>query len=1121
MKARTSFVTKIVTAFSATVLVVVLLLAGNWKVTNDATQAADWVAHTHEVLNGLSKIKADTLQIELATQSFRISGDQAHWAERNTTVQAREQTLARIKNLTRDQFSQQQYWQQLRAVLNQRLAISQQVQHIRETQGADAANAFIAKSPIRETRVRTYRILREMEAKERQLLAERQQQLLRNRQIMQGTELLVAFFLTALLIASYILIRRQLREKEASQAALRQSEESLSITLHSIGDAVLATDTAGCVTTMNPVAERLTGWTIAEAKGQPIDDVFFIINEFTQALQIAPVAQVLATGQTQELANHTVLIARDGSHCPIADSAAPIRDREGQICGVVLVFRDVTVEKQMQSLIREQNALLEQRVEEKTRQLHESEGHLHDVMNSVPALIAFVDPTQHYVYVNRQYHERFAPYADDMTGMSVQQALGDEMYAIAAPMIERALQGEPQNYDLQVAPGIWLAITYTPKKDAQGRVLGYYATGVNINARKLAENNIQALNTQLEQHIHELEHVSRALRTLSAGNHAMLRASKESDLLKTMCKVIVEIGGYRMAIVWYRTDDAELRAMADCGDLAAWVVPKDPPTYWLADAQAGVVASAIHTGQVSVARQLAHAETSAISLSTLACPLFVDGAVIGALAIYDLGEQVFDADEIKLLSESAADLAFGVNTLRARAAQQRTQSAMYHLTHYDALTGLPNETHFTELLTAAIGRSLQFNQSFAVLQTNIERLSEINDALGFSYGDQLLQEFGMRICNALPRGAMVARLRGDEFAVLLPDCDEAAALSTVQDIAEMTSYPFVVADIPIEMAAKIGITLCPEHGDTPHDLYRHMDIAVHLAKKKGIGHIVFDPEKNQGQSHRSLVMASELRRAIENGDLRLYLQPKVDMASGRVCGAEGLIRWQHATHGLIPPNDFISLAENTGLIKPITEWVIETALRLNHDWAGKACALALAVNLSARNFREDNLLERIGLLQEKWPVATGLLELEITESTVMDNAEFALGVLHRLREQGIPLCIDDFGTGYSSLSYLQKLPVDYIKIDQSFVRDMLQNRDAELIVRSTIELVHALGRKTIAEGVETQESWDMLARLGCDIVQGYFIAKPMPAEELPRWIAHYQATHGMAESHQHETDIRR
>jgi len=280
-----------------------------------------------------------------------------------------------------------------------------------------------------------------------------------------------------------------------------------------------------------------------------------------------------------------------------------------------------------------------------------------------------------------------------------------------------------------------------------------------------------------------------------------------------------------------------------------------------------------------------------------------------------------------------------------------------------------------------------------------------------------------------------------------------------------------------------------------------------------VGHVIFDLALGASQPQQ-LNLAGQLRRAIEGGDLLLYLQPKVDIRTGALCGAEGLVRWRHAQRGLIPPMEFIGLAEQTGLITPLTDWVIQAALRLNHDWAAQGRALPIAINLSARNLRDENLLPRLRHLRSTWNGAPHLLEMEITETAVMEDAEYALGVLQSLRAEGIALYIDDFGTGYSALNYLQKLPVDYIKIDQSFVRDMCNNKDSAAIVRSTIDLVHDLGRKTVAEGVETQAHWDQLASLGCDYAQGYFIARPMPPEEFQAWRLAYENGRQAESAHQ-------
>lgn len=1114
MKLHTSFETRVLVAFGIAVMVVIGLTMTTWKVARDAAGAADRVTHTHDVLDSLARIKADTLQIEFSTQSFRISGDAARLVERDASILTRDTALRNVKQLTTDNTHQQERISRLSEVINERIAISKHVELLRKTQGLEAASVYVAGAPLRETRERTYLLLGAMEDEERQLLQARGAEQLRARQNMVTAGALVATLLLLLLAATYTLIRRQFRETEASRQALANNEESLSTTLYSIGDGVLATDTLGHITRMNPVAEALTGWPIAQALGHPVDEVFCIVHEQTRAPAVVPVMTVLSTGRIQGLANHTMLIARDGHEHPIADSAAPIRDTTGQMTGVVLVFRDVSAERDAHRMIREQNELLEQRVQERTLQLQESESHLRSVISSVPALIAFVDAHQRYVYVNQQYQERFSPERSDISGCTVSDILGPERYAIASPLIAKVLQGDPQSYDWQPFPGVWQVISYLPKRDDQHRVTGYYVLGSDITERKHAEEKITALNSELEAHVRELEHVSRGLRTLSAGNHAMLRATDEQGLLASMCDAIVAAGGYTMAVVWYRMDDesSSLWAMAESGYPDGLNALRRLKISWADNEHGrGAAACAVRSGQTSVVSDMLSDPNYAPwrsflngNVSALACPLRVGNEVIGALAIYHHETNTFDLGEADLLTESADDLAFGIATLRARSEQQKTQETMHRLTRYDALTGLPNETQFTEFLAAAIETGGRLNQPFAVIQANIEQLSDINDTLGFGQGDQLLQEFAARLGNAAPTAAKVARLRGNEFAILLPDCGNESAIAVVHHLNTQLRQPFQLADISLDVTAKAGISSFPAHGSTPHDLYRHVDIAIHQAKKKGLDFVVFDPASSQGQSHR-LNMAGELRRAIDAGDLTLYLQPKVEMATGRVCGAEGLVRWRHAERGLIMPGEFISLAENTGLIKPLTEWVIETGLRLNHDWQRAGCALPIAVNLSARNLRDENLLEKICQMQSAWGVTAGLLELEITESTVMDDAEFSLHVLHGLRNAGIPLYIDDFGTGYSSLGYLQSLPVAYIKIDQSFVYSMSSSKESAMIVRSTIDLAHDLGRKVVAEGVETQAHWNQLAAYGCDIAQGYFLAKPMPAEDFQNWVKQFKA----------------
>jgi diguanylate cyclase (GGDEF)-like protein/PAS domain S-box-containing protein len=1108
VRLRYSFEAKVLLAFGMAMLVVLVLCAITWSLAGDAAEAVQQVERTQTMLHALAEARSTTLQAELSTQSYRMSGDEQHLTERDSAMARREGLLQTMYRLTQDDPTQRARWAELRAVVDQRKALSRQIEAVRKTEGAAAAAALVKAAPLAETRVRTHRLLDALEQDERQRLARRSAERESTGQRMRLVGALGTVMLAVQLVATYLLMRRQWRSAESSRRQLEDSEERLAITLRSIGEAVLATDMDGLVTRLNPPAERLTGWPMAQALGRHVEDVVRIADEAGGPLAASPVVIVLQNGEAQIRERGITLLARDDSACPIAISATPKRDLAGRLRGAVLVFRDVTLERQALRSIEAQNEWLAERVQERTTQLRESEAHLRSVTTNVPALIAYVDDAQRYAYANQHYCERFAPDRPDITGCTVREILGSGRYAIASPLIARVLQGEAQTYDWEPFPGIWQVISYVPQRDAAEHVVGYYVLGTDITERKRAEEKIRTLNGELELRVRDLERVSRALRTLSAGNRVMLRAREEEALLHSMCEAIVTTGGYGLAIIWYRASDSSsaLLPMAEHGypgGLAALRLLK--VTWAEGEFGAGVAGIAARTGQASTVGDMSSDPAYASwrqhlagHRSALGCPLRVGDEIIGALAIYDAEPDTFDADEVTLLTESADDLAFGIATLRGRADQERASATMYRLTHFDALTGLPNQAEFAAALETAVDLGHREGHSFAALQTNIDRLREVNDALGFAHGDAMLREFAARLRAAAPAHATVARLRGDEFAILVPGAGSQAASALALQLDEQLALPFQVADIPLDVSFKTGIVLFPEHGATPHDVFRHMDIALHQAKRRGTRHAFFDARRHNDQPIR-LSMASELKRVIDGDQLRVYLQPKIDMSSGHVCGAEALVRWQHPQRGLVPPMEFIELAEHTGLIKPLTEWMLESVLTLSRDWVNEGRALPIAVNLSARNLRDEDLLERIRQLLARFGTTPGLLELEITESTVMDDAEFALGVLHGLRELGIPLHIDDFGTGYSSLSYLQRLPVDYIKIDQSFVRDMSRSKDSAAIVRSTIDLVHDLGRRIVAEGVETQADWEQLARLGCDVAQGYFMARPMPAADFAAW----------------------
>jgi len=501
---RLDFEAKVLAAFTAAVLVVATLATITWKVAEDALDAAMGVARTLEALDGLGDTKLETVQIEMSTQNYRLTGDAAHLAERDRAISARESALRRIGELARNKPHQQERLKRLRVVVDERLAISRRAVLLRETEGPEAAKAYVARAPLQETRARLFGLLREMENEEHRLLGELSAERADARNLAVRVGASTALALIALLAATYFLIRRQTRATEASRRALRESEESLATTLHSIGDGVLATDTEGRITRMNPVAERFTGWPLAEARGRPVDEVFRIINAQTRVPAEVPVAKVLATGETQGLANHSVLVARDGTEWPVADSAAPIRDAGGRVTGVVLVFRDVTVERRAERLVREQNELLEQRVREKTAQLRLQGAALEVAANSI--VITDCDAT--ILWVNRAFSALTGYSAEEVIGQNPRLlksgAQDDGFYRRMHQTISggRVWRGEIVNR-YKDGRQVTEDMTITPLHGDDGNITHFIAIKQDITERKRAEAEIRQINVSLERRVAE------------------------------------------------------------------------------------------------------------------------------------------------------------------------------------------------------------------------------------------------------------------------------------------------------------------------------------------------------------------------------------------------------------------------------------------------------------------------------------------------------------------------------------------------------------------------------------------------------------------------------------------
>ncbi|WP_248280609.1 putative bifunctional diguanylate cyclase/phosphodiesterase [Aromatoleum aromaticum] len=600
----------------------------------------------------------------------------------------------------------------------------------------------------------------------------------------------------------------------------------------------------------------------------------------------------------------------------------------------------------------------------------------------------------------------------------------------------------------------------------------------------------------------------------------MLRAAQEQDLLHGMCRVIVDEGGYRLAFVAYARHDAQQSL-----SIMAYTIQRDIPEErdffdhlqltW-ADTGLGqhAAAIAIRSGQPCVGRSLltdpGHApwREDAIRLgyaSLSAFPLSIEDNATGVLLIAHSDPDAFDEAEVRLLGELADDLAYGISNLRSRIKRHEAEEHIARMAFYDPLTGLPNRTLFCTRLQSAIADVRQRHRSLAVLLVSAMHFHEISDTLGYQQADLLTCSFARQLESRLREGQFVACVGDAEFALLYPDIDVAQAVRTAHELVREFSSPVEVGGLSISVGICTGIAAFPGHGADADSLIRRARMAMLEAKRRGSASAVFTPELEQQRTTR-LALMIDLRRAIEQKALMLYCQPKIDLTTKRIRGAEGLVRWLHPSQGMIPTEEFVRIAETSGLITPLTYHVLEAAFQQTYEWRDIGLDQPLSVNLSAHDLRDPTLIDKLKNLFSTWGTQPDWIQFELTESALMEDPVGALDAIRRIKALGVKLFIDDFGIGYSSLSYLHKLPVDAIKIDQSFVLSIPDNVVSAAIVESTIDLGHRLDLEVVAEGVETESAWKRLVDLHCDTAQGYYVARPMPAEQFKDWQVRYEAS---------------
>ncbi|MBS4099528.1 MAG: EAL domain-containing protein [Sulfuricella sp.] len=746
---------------------------------------------------------------------------------------------------------------------------------------------------------------------------------------------------------------------------------------------------------------------------------------------------------------------------------------------------------------------------------------------------------------------------------------------------------------------------------------------------RLAED-AQARRRHIEQVTYHARRVNRALHTLSASNRALLRATGESAQLHEVCRLIVEVGGYPFAWVGYaeKSEEKPIRPVAHVGADEEFVAGLN--VSW-EDGERGrsAAGTAVRTGQPALIRDMAREPNVALWReaalahgfnSGVCLPLRIEGEVAGVLCIAAVETDAFDDEEIKLLAETADDLAFGIETLRARQRQREAEEAFRRVSrqnelilatagegiygtdtagvitfvnpaaaallgyereellgrqshatfhhakpdgspyrsedcpmhtalttgiairgkeevfwrkdgaplpvefssmpieeegkpagvvvtlmdiserkrylaqlerrsNYDDLTGLPNRNLFADRLSHAINRC-QEGGMLAVLLLNLDRFREINDTLGRNAGDQVLRTVSQRLAVVAQKADTLARLVGDEFAALL----EGDGTDLAESIKTCLSQPFPVGEHEFFLSASIGIGNYPKDGESEEILLKNAAAAMYQAKAAGGNVFRYYAAEMNARSLERLVLENALRRALENDELVLYYQPQLSLRSGEITGVEALIRWQHPQRGLVSPVEFIPLAETTGLIVPIGEWVLHNACIQNKLWQDAGLpAVTVAVNLSVHQFAAQDVVALAARALRETGLDPQYLELELTESAVMADAEAFIHATEKLKELSVTLSIDDFGTGFSSLSYLKRFAIDRLKIDMSFVRDITRDPNSAAIALAIVSLSHNLKLSVIAEGVETEAQLNFLRARGCDEMQGYYFSKPLPA----------------------------
>jgi diguanylate cyclase (GGDEF)-like protein/PAS domain S-box-containing protein len=613
---------------------------------------------------------------------------------------------------------------------------------------------------------------------------------------------------------------------------------------------------------------------------------------------------------------------------------------------------------------------------------------------------------------------------------------------------------------------------------------------------------------QAEQKIFRLSNLYAAL---SQTNQAIMRLPDAPGLFDEVTRIAVEYGGFAMAtVLMIEPDSPWIRPMAVAGKSQRYIetarISMDPE---LPEGR-GLTGIALRSGEHIVCNDFTLEPRVILWRDALLAsgmraganfPLRRQGVVVGVLLLCAAEVNYFDADLVELLLEMAANLSFALDAIDKDAQRRQAEERLAFLAQYDLLTGLPNRNLFRDRLSQALARAKRSGTLVALMFFDLDRFKQINDTLGHGIGDNVLQAVAARLRDHLREVDTISRLGGDEFTLIVEGVDDAAQFIPVAEkIRDSLSSPISVDGHEIFVSTSIGITVYPRDAEEADELVKNADMAMYRAKHEGRNTYLFYTQEMAARTYGQLHLERGLRRALERREFVLHYQPTVEVASGRLVGVEALIRW-NGQQGMVPPGAFIPLAEETGIIVDIGAWVLREACAQAMAWRSAGLPpMQIAVNVAPRQFVQHDLLQTIRTILEETGLPAQFLEIEITENAIMQQGEGVIDTLKRLNQLGVRIAIDDFGTGYSSLAYLKRFPVQDIKVDQSFVRDIGSDPDDAAIVRAVIAMARSLGLRVIAEGVETEAQLAFLRELSCDVFQGYLLSPPLPAGELEAFL---------------------